>query len=70
MLSENAKRELLAAGQSAALRQEFETMSANVRQADKRMNLDELLSFLTAADTMFGGPRQPPAHEPYSRALI
>lgn len=70
MLSEEAKREFLEAGTSRALREEFETMAENVRRADKAMSLDDLLSFLTAADRIFGAPRRPPSHESYARVLI
>lgn len=70
MLSEEAKRELLAAAASQTLRADFDAMARNVREAGARMSLDDVLAFLTAADAMFERRREPPAHVSYLCALI
>lgn len=69
-LSRKAALEMRAAGSSAALRRDFEKMEKNVRRAGRKMDLDTLLAFLTAAGKMFRTSGKPRRHESYARALI
>lgn len=70
MLSERAKQELKDAAASAALRADFAAMAANVRAANARWGVDDLVAFLTEAGKLFPAPTRPPAHATYTRALI
>ena len=69
-LSHKAAQELRKAGASASLRRDFEKMEENVRRAGSKMELDDLLAFLTAAGKMFRTPNKPRAHQSYTRVLI
>ncbi len=58
-LSEAARRELLEAAASAALREDMRILRRNREARDRRMTAAEYVAFATACSALFGHPVAP-----------
>jgi len=59
MLSEQEKLELREMAGSAALRDEFRTLRRNSQQLERRLTIDELMSWLSAMARLLPKPTEP-----------
>ncbi len=71
MLSEEEKQELRAMASSSAIRDEFRQLrKSSYPDPERPVDIDQLLSFLTAMSRLSSVPAQPRAFVPYTNVRI